>query len=161
MPVRNLRDATVVIADDGGSGGPDNITLALEAGNLQWTESKPVAFIRDRGVLDHARLAPDEPVAFSMTLLFETFLDPNSATITAYEALTGTGAAAGWTSDASSGGDGYAVIIEVTINDPAGGTDEVVTLAEAYIESIEFAEGDESNTLSISGRANITRPAYS
>lgn len=161
MPVRNLRDSTVVIADDGGSAGPDNITLALEEGNIQWTEATPMDFITDRGVLDHARLAEEVPVSGSFTLKFETFLDPNSATVTAYEAITGTGAAAGWTSDASSGGDGYAFIMEITINDPAGGTDEVITLTEVYAVAKEYAEGSPYNTLNVQFTANITAPSYS
>lgn len=161
MPVRNLRDATVKIADDGGTGGADVITLDLEEGNLSWTEANPVDIISDRGTLHHARQGNDVPISFSMSLMFQTFNDPNSATETAYEAMTGTGAASSWTSDASNGGDAYAFIMEVTITDPNGGTSEVITITECYAEEFGFAEGSPANTLTVSGRALLTRPVYS
>lgn len=160
MPVRNLRDATVVIADDGGSAGADKITLTLEEGNLQWTESNPVDIISDRGTLDHARQGNDVPLQGSFSVLFQSFLDPNSANITPYEALTQSGGASAWGSDASNGGDAYAVIMEVTIADPNGGSSEVITITELYPEEIEFTEGSPSNRLSFSFRALMTRPTY-
>jgi|GEM_PF-3481697 len=161
MPVKNLRDGTIKIADSGGTGGSDVITVAVEEGDLQWTESSPVDMISDRGTLDHARQGNDVPVEGSFSILYQDHLDPNSATITPYEAVTQQGAAAGWSSDASNGGDAYAVILEFTMSDPSGGSDEVVTFTEAYVEVVEFQESSPSNKMAFNFRALITRPSYS
>lgn len=158
--VRNLRDGTLKIADASGTGGGNVITVALEDGDLRWRETVNHDFILDRAVLDHARLAIDTPLEGSFTLKFTTFLDPNSATITPYEAMTQQGSASGWTSDQTQGGDGYAVILEFTINDPSGGTDEVVTFAEVYVEVLEHAEGAPNSSLSATFRMLGTRAAY-
>ena len=160
LPVKNLRDGVLIIADDGGTAGADKITVVLDEGNLSWTEANPVDMISDRGTLDHARQGNDVPVEGTFGLQYTTHLDPNSATITPYEAMTQQGSAAGWGSDASNGGDAYACIMEFTISDPAGGSDEVITFSEVYVEGIDFAEGTPSNILTANFRALQTRPAY-
>jgi hypothetical protein len=161
LPVKNLRDGVLVIADDGGSAGSDKITVVLDEGNLSWTEENPVDMISDRGTLDHARQGNDVPVSGTFGIQYTTHLDPNSATITPYEAVTQQGGAAGWGSDASNGGDAYAVILEFTIADPAGGSSEVITFTEAYVEVVDFAEGTPSDIQTFNFRALITRPSYS
>lgn len=160
MPVKNLRDGTIVIADDAGIAGADKITIAVEDGDLQWDEQNPVDMISDRGTLDHARQGDDVPVEGQFSIKYQDHLDPNSATITPYEAMTQQGGAAGWTTDASNGGDAYAVILVFTIADPAGGASEVVTFSEVYIETIGFQEGSPANVQTFSFRALQTRPAY-
>ena len=159
-PVKNLRDGTIQIADDGGVAGADKITVTIEEGNLTWTEANPVDMISDRGTLDHARQGNDVPVEGSFSVMYTDHLDPNSATITIYEALTQQGAAAGWGSDASNGGDAYACILVFTMTDPAGAASEIVTFTEVYPENIVFAEATPSNTLSVDFRALITRPSF-
>ena len=160
LPVKNLRDGTLIIADDGGTAGADKITVVLEEGNLSWTEANPVDMISDRGTLDHARQGNDVPVTGTFSIQYTTHLDPNSANITPYEAMTQQGSASAWGSDASNGGDAYAVIMEFTMTDPAGSSSEVVTFSEVYVEDIQFAEGQPSSILSTTFRALQTRPAY-
>lgn len=159
-PVKNLRDGTLVISDDGGPGGGDTITVVLDAGDLTWTEANPVDMISDRGTLDHARQGNDVPVEGSFSIQYQDHLDTNSATETPYEAMTQQGAAAAWGTDASNGGDAYACILTFTMTDPAGANSEIVTFTEAYVENIVFAEGTPFNTLTASFRALITRPGY-
>ena len=161
MPNKNLRDGQIRIADAGGTGGGNVITLNLEDGDLAWTEQNPVDMISDRGTLDHARQGNDVPLEGTFSVIYQDHLDPNSATITPYEALTQQGSASGWGSDASAGGDDYAVIMEFTMVDPAGSTSEVVTFAEVYIVSIAFAEGQPFNTLLVTFTGLETRPSYS
>jgi hypothetical protein len=50
MPVRSLRDGTILVADASGSGGANKVTVSLEEGNLNWTERHPANIILDRGV---------------------------------------------------------------------------------------------------------------
>lgn len=156
MPVRNLRDGTIKIADAGGTGGANVITVDLEDGGLSWNEKTPVNIIKDRGILDHARLADEEPVDISLTMKFQSF--STHAAITPYDAVTQTGGASAWVSDEPNS-DVYAVIIELTITDPAGGASETITFARVCTESIDAAEGDEYSTLSFSGRCVETSPS--
>lgn len=155
MPVRNLRDGTIKIADGGGTGGANVITVDLEDGGLSWNEKTPVNIIKDRGILDHARLADEEPVDISLTMKFQSF--STHAAITPYDAVTQTGGASAWVSDEPNS-DVYAVIIELVIVDPAGGASETITFARVCIEEHSFQEGDEYSTLSISGRCVETSP---
>jgi hypothetical protein len=159
-PVKNLRDGTLVISDAGGPGGGNAITVTLDNGDLSWSEQNPVDMISDRGTLDHARQGNDVPVEGSFSIQYTDHLDPNSANITPYEAMTKQGSAAAWVSDASNGGDGYAGIMTFTITDPAGGSSEVITFTEVYWEGIDFAEGTPSDTLSANFRCLQTRPTF-
>ena len=158
MPVKSLRDGTVKIADASGTGGGNVVTVDVEDGDFQYTEKNPANIILDRGVLDHARLANEEPVELSFSMKYQSHtlhVSPSP-----YDALTKTGGAAAWTSDEPSS-DVYAVIIELTMSDPAGGASEVLTFARFIPETIEFSEGDPNNVLRCSGRAVITAPALS
>ena len=158
MPVRSLRDGTVKIADDGGTAGPDVVTVDVEEGDFAYTERSPINVIHDRGVLDHSRLADEEPLSYSVGMRFQSF--STHATITPYDAVTKTGGAAAWTSDEPSS-DVYAVILELAVTDPAGGASETITIARAAIEEVAFAEGNPHDTLAFSGRAMVTRATLS
>ena len=156
MPIRSLRDGVVKIADDDGTAGADVITVDLEDGGLSWTEKTPVNIISDRGILDHARLAEEVPVELSITMKFQSF--STHAGTTPYDAVTQTGGAAGWGSDEPNS-DVYAVILEIVIDDPAGGADETITFARLCIEEVSFTEGEPFDTLSFSGRGVETSPS--
>ena len=159
MPVKNLRDGTLKIADAGGTGGGNSVTVDVEEGDFSYTERPtPAHIILDRGVLDHARLAAEEPVDWSFTMKYQSHtlhVSPSP-----YDALTQTGGSSGWTSDEPNS-DVYAVILELTMTDPAGGSAEVLTFARCIVEEIQFSEGDTHNVLSASGRAVITAPVLS
>lgn len=156
MPVRSLRDAVVKVADASGTGGANVVTLTLDEGDLAWTERRPASVILDRGSLDHARLAPDEPCEVSFTWKFQSL--SKHATPTAYEGLTGSGAASGWVSDEPNS-DVYACIIEMTIEgSDFGDTDETITFVRFIAEEVSFQEGDPYDTLAVTGRAVIIAP---
>ena len=158
MPVRSLKDGTVKISDDGGSGGADTLTVDIEDGTFTYSELSPANIISDRGVLDHARKANEEPMTFSFDMKFQSF--STHAAITPYDAVTKTGGASAWTSDEPNS-DVYAVILEVVITDPAGGASETITIPRAIIEGVSFAEGDPNDSLTFSGRALVTRATLS
>jgi hypothetical protein len=112
----------------------------------------------DRGVLDHARLGNEEPVDLSFSVMFQSLSTHASTTL--YDGITKSGGASAWVSDEPNS-DVYAVIVEFTVTDPAGGASEVLTFARFIPEEISFQEGDPSDTLAVSGRAVITAPAIS
>ena len=159
MTTRNLRDGQIKIID-GTSVTPLEVTLTLEQGDLTYSEKKEYKQIRDRGVLDHVR-AGDEmvvPVAFSVKL--DRVAEATSP-VTLHDALTKSGSASAWVSVAGSG-EPYATKVEFTTLDPAGGADdEVITFNKFFVEEIAFAEGDDYNTLSVTGFSFETAPTYS
>ncbi|MEE8551473.1 MAG: hypothetical protein V3T08_09510 [Gemmatimonadota bacterium] len=158
MPVKNLRDGTVKIADAAGTGGGNSVTVDVEEGDLTYTEKTPVHIIKDRGVLDHARLADEVPVELSFSMKYQSHtlhVSPSP-----YDALTKTGGASSWVSDEPNS-DVYAVIIEFTMTDPAGGAAEVLTFARFMDIVIDFNEGAEFNIMKVSGKALITTPVLS
>lgn len=156
MPVKSLRDGTLKVSDASGSGGSNSVTVAVEVGDFSYTEKIPANIISDRGVLDHARLANEEPIEWNFSVQYQSHTKHVSPSL--YDALTKTGGASSWASDEPSS-DVYAVILELTMTDPAGGAAEVLTIVRAIPEQVEFSEGDPSNTLSCSGRAVLTTPA--
>jgi len=158
MPVRSLKDATVKIADAAGVGGGNDVTVDVEEGDFSFTARQPANIISDRGVLDHARKANEEPIEFSFSMQFQSF--STHASPSPYDAVTQTGGASAWVSDEPNS-DAYAVIIEVTITDPAGGASEVLTFVRCLPEEISFAEGDPTDSLTFSGRAVALLPALS
>ena len=158
MPSRNLRDGSIKIADAGGVGGGNVVTVSLEEGDLTWTERHPAHIISDRGVLDHARLAEEEPIPISFSVIYQSLSTHNALTL--YDALTKTGGASAWVSDETNS-DVYAVILEFTVADPAGGSSEVLTFARFIPEEISPQEGSPTSTMAISGRCVITAPVIS
>ena len=158
MPVRSLKDATVVLADSGGSGGSNKCTVDVEEGDFSFTIRQPANIISDRGVLDHARKGNEEPIEFSFSMQFQSF--STHAAPSPYDLVTKTGTASAYTSDEPNS-DVWAIIIEVTITDPAGGASEVLTFERCLVEEITFTEGDPSDTLTFSGRAVDLLPTLS
>lgn len=156
MPVRSLRDGTIKVADAAGTGGGNVVTVSVEEGDLAFTERHPANIILDRGVLDHARLANEEPLEISFSVRFQSLSTHVSPSL--YDALTQTGGASAWVSDEPNS-DVYGVILELVIVDPAGGASETITFVRFITEEIAFQEGDPHNTLSVRGRAVITAPA--
>lgn len=166
--VKNFRDDILHISDDSGTGGGNTITLVLEEGDLTYTESNEFSQILDRGVLSHVRAGNEVPVTFSFSVQFVGFQDDaSSGAISAYEALTLTGGASGWTSSAQDAdGSAYdgvnAVVLDFVINDGTASpsAQDTLTFDPTFIESIEFSEGDPS-MLSVSGFAFVTAPTIS
>jgi len=150
---KNLRDGELVVKD--GAGTPASITLALDEGDLRITEYEDTIKVLDRGTLSHERMGDERPVEFSFTAKYVELMKQTGASDpTLYEALRKIGGASGWTSTQTDGGDVYTVTMVFTITSPTGGEEnETITLSLAHAEQIEFSEGDEYNTVSVTGTA--------
>jgi len=155
MPARTIRDGTLTIKD--GTGTPLEVTVALEEGDLSWTARTPANIINDRGVIDHARKAPDEPMEVSFSCIFQSL--SKHASTTPYDALTRTGGASAWV-NVLADTDVWAVDLEFVIVDPGGGS-ETLTFSNFIPEEKSFQEGDPHNTISYSGRCVALAPAVS
>jgi len=152
---KNLRDGTLVLSD---SGAANSITLACEEGDLRFAESNAVINVLDRGDLSHMRQGDEVPVTLSWTLKFIELISSDTGIPTAYEAIKNIQAASGWTSTNTDGGDVFTLDMVFTISTPtATEKDEIITFANAH-GAMEFAEGDEYNTLAFTGEAFIVAP---
>lgn len=151
MPVRSLRDGTikVQVADDG-AGSAASVTVTLEEGDLEFTERRPVTVVKDRGVLDHARPAADEAMELSFSFMLQQFTDPDSADPTVYEALKHIEDASAWETQETDS-DSWAVDLEFTITDPAGGASEVLTFDRFHPSEVQMQEGEEFDVITASG----------
>ncbi|MEE8551474.1 MAG: hypothetical protein V3T08_09515 [Gemmatimonadota bacterium] len=152
MPVRNLRDGSIRLrVDDNGAAAEGAVTIDLEEGDLAYVEKRPVHMLRDRGVLSHARPAADEHVELSFSMMYQSH-SAHAAT-TPYDVLKNIGGAAAWLSQEALS-DVWAIDVEFTIADPAGGSSEVLSF-DRFVpdDGISFEEGEEFNKLTVSGKA--------
>ena len=154
---KNLRDGTITIKD---SGGTNNLELVLDEGNLTFTDRDNANVILDRGTLDHMRLADEEPVEITFSAKFVAWEGESATPLTPSipDALRKVGNASSWVSTKPN--DVYCVDLEFLIVNPeTAEKDETLTFADFHADEITFAEGDEFNTISVTGKALIVRPA--
>ena len=150
MPVKSLRDGTIKIrVDDNGTAAEGTVTVDIEEGDLSYTEKRPANILLDRGSLSHARPAADEHLELSFSMMYQSH-SAHAAT-TPYDVLNNSGGAAAWISQEALS-DVWAVDIEFTMTDPAGGTEEILSFDRFVPESISLEEGDEFDRLIVTGR---------
>mgnify|MGYP001603984751 CR=1 FL=1 len=155
---RNLRDGEITLKD--GTGTPLTVVLTLEQGDMSWTDRRNYVKVLDRGVLDHVRAGDQEPVVLSFSVKIDRVSEPTSP-VTLYNALRKMGAAASWLSVGQTH-EPYALLVQFRMLDPAGGADhEIITFNKFFPEEVTMDEGEEFNTVSASGFAYITSPAFS
>jgi hypothetical protein len=149
---RNLKDGKITIKDN----ASETCELVLDNGGLKFTERpREHKMVNDRGTKDHWRDGAESPVDVSFEMSYSTLMSDTGAseTVTPHEALTNSGAANGvWAT--KSGTDTWALDLEFEVANPvSGGKKEVITFSQFVVDSIDLAEGDDGDTLSVSGRA--------
>lgn len=158
---KNLRDATLKIVD-GTSVTELTCTVALLEGDLAWDSKQSVNVIKDRGTLNAMRKGDEEACAVSFTVKFTGCYSEDAGDPTPYEALMNENDASTWISTTAATSDLYTVDLLFYYTDPgtASGV-EYLRFTDFAHESIAFKEGDEYNTLSVSGIALCTAPTPS
>ena len=156
MVTKNLRDGLIKLQDNAAA---NETTLILDSGDLNYTENpNPVINVLDRGDLSHMRQGDEVPVTLSFSVKFTELISQGSTPVTLREALLLVEGASAWTSSNDDGGDVSTIDIEFLILSPTSGEqNELLTFTKVH-GSLEFAEGDEFNTLSFEGEAFITSP---
>ena len=157
MATRNLRDGVLSVYDKGRA---HHITVSLDAGDLSWTETQNVIEVSDRGVLDHVRSGDEAPMDVSFSLKYQgLYASGGVAGITPYEAIKGVSGAAAYVNTQAS--DVHCSSLQFQVLNTSDTAEETIIFRDFYHTSIEFAEGDEFNTLSVTGRSFKTVPAIS
>jgi hypothetical protein len=158
---RNLRHGSVVLKD--GDTPVNTLPLAIEEGDLSFTESKPGVAVKHRGGLDHWSKGEEIEVPVSFTIKFVEYVQKTGATVGVPSTISPRDFLMGAHADlvtTSGRNDAFTLTVEFTIANPAlsGDQTEVLTFTKFKAESVEFSEGAEYNTLRVSGRALLTNP---
>jgi len=156
---KNLRDGALTITD--GTGVPNTITVPFVDGDFSWSRKQNVIAVFDRGTFSHFRQGDQELVTWSFTCKYNQLYSQNGDDESAYEALWQEENASAWTTvtdgDANET-DVYCVDLELTVTNAKDAATETMKIEEAVILDSSFAEGDEYNTLSMSGIAGCVAP---
>lgn len=147
---RNLRDGVITLYDKAQA---NNCVVALDEGDLAWSQTQNVIEVLDRGVLDHIRKGDESAMDLSFTLKYQNL---QADGVTPYEAITQTSGASGWTSTRAE--DVYCISLSFAVLNTSDVTEETVSFRDVYYTDISFAEGDEFSTLAITGRSFRTSP---
>ena len=161
---RNLKNSTLTIQD--GAATPATLVVPIEEGDLNITERPPEAIpVLNRGALSHFAEGPDNPVTVSFTAKYVAYAGHTGTgqSPTVIEALKLTGLASGWTSKSACGPKTVDLVWTLTTPCTAaigGVTDEseTVTITEFHADEIDISEGEEYNTIRVSGKALVTAP---
>lgn len=136
---------------------PHRLQVRIGEGNFQWTEKRPVTYVKDRGRLDTVRLGDQEPVDVKMdaTWVFLASTGSGSDTIpTIEEALKKKGSASAWISSSADPCEPFAVNLKIVYTPPCAITPEIYQISDFRYE--ELAHDLKAGTIAMSGKANVT-----
>jgi len=158
MATRNMQDGSLKIKD----GGSNELTIPVMEGDLSFVETTEAPVIMNRGTLYGMATPQETPLELSFTLKFEEWQGKSASGSdpSPVDALRNRGNASTWSGTLTCGP--YTVDLEFTISKPcsaAGEEDEVLTFADFHCDRLEFSEGEEYNTIAVSGRALVVYPA--
>lgn len=158
--VRAFKHGVYKLADSGGAGGQDVITVKMNDGGMSTTINTPAIVMKDRGDLDHAIAGEEEPLDWSLEAEHRGWLGaagtPEASTMI-YEAMYGLSSGSDWDSDEPDS-DLHSFIQELTETDPGDASTETITIPRSFTEQFAHNEGREGNTITASGRAMVVHP---
>ncbi|KPK52075.1 MAG: hypothetical protein AMS22_09870 [Thiotrichales bacterium SG8_50] len=129
--------------------------VTVGEGNVTWTESKEYEYLLDRGDLDTVREGDEQPLEVSLEFVYEQIKTGTGETVTAVDAVKGTGGAAEWVSSSSDLCEPYAVDMRILHCVPCGNVeDEDVVFPDFRWETLEFDLGEA--TIAVTGRCNAS-----
>ena len=164
---RNLRHSTLSLQD--GQTLVNTLAIAIDEGNLSFTEERTGVVVNNRGELDHWSKGEAMPVSLNFTIKFDQYA---SRTTRAIVAASAGGAVTGYSirdflkdggsllTSTNGRTDIFTSDLIFTITDPVltGDEAEVLTFNDFHVDSLQFSEGDEYNTVAITGRALVETP---
>lgn len=161
---RNMMDGAIVISD--GTTTAREVAITCDEGNLKISASKERHIIYNRGVMAQVKEGKELPVDVSFGIKFSEFITNEAASLTPFEILMRAGDAAvggaiECTSTRTDAGEAYCVNLEFTITNPDAATaehDELIVVEDFFVEKCDFSEGEEYNSLVVSGKGLCTLP---
>lgn len=154
---RNLRDGKIILKD--GSSTPKILEIPISEGDFAFSLNSPSFIVMNRGKIDSRKQGDEMPSDISFNVKFEQWSYGNgSATgISVADAFQGIGGASDWVSTDTCGPFSISIVFEM-VNPCATGEKEVLTFGKFHADTLAFKEGNEYNTLSISGKALQQQP---
>jgi|GEM_PF-1831486 len=158
--VRNLRDGQLTIKD-ATSGTPQSLTVFLDEGNLNWSQTTRTIVVTDRGLLStgHTRKGNEQPLKISFSAKWTQLIgksnNPSDA-LQLYEFLmflTGANIVS-----TSSAGEQETLLFEFTITDPSGTASEKITFGKVFRDTLTMSERNTANLISFVGRDFASSP---
>jgi hypothetical protein len=156
---RNLRHGTLILRD-GTSITPNTLTIPIAEGDLDFTITKNILRVMNRGKIDHKRDGDEVEMDIKFSFKFEqwSYAAGASTGVSPADVLLRAGGAAAWVSTGVSCGP-WAIDLVFQIKDPCSATAyEQLVFSGFTPESINFKEGSDSNMVSVTGKAQITAP---
>jgi len=164
---RNLRHSSLAVQD--GQTAVNTLAIAIDEGNLTFTEERQGVVVNNRGELDHWSKGESMPVNLSFTIKFDEYASRTTRAVVADDAG---GAVTGYSlrgflrnqggdlTSTNGRNDIFTTDLKFTITDPVvtGDEQEILTFTDFYADSFTFSEGDEYNTVAVSGRALVETP---
>lgn len=151
---RSMRDSSLTIED--ATGTPQDVTVETTTGDFTWTNAREYMQVSKRGVLDHVRPGNEVAVVFSCSAQWSVLYGSAASGPEELYEFVMIRSGLSIVSTAPSGWDTALTLVLVT-TDPNGGT-ETATFNYCYFESVECAEADDGNTISLSGFDFETEP---
>jgi hypothetical protein len=139
--IYNLRDAVLKMAD----GSTFNITVPVDEGDLAFSENREVMPVYDRGSINILRDGNEQLVDVSFTIKYSGLIS-TSGDVTPYELLKKYNRASTAVS-VYTDSEVYAVNVTLEVDTKS------ILLSSFFPEKIDFKEGEEYNTLAVSGKA--------
>ena len=153
--VKNARDGTIAITN-----GTRTYTVALEADDFSFSGANAGNYertpIEDRGEFSHNRKTKRKYIAFTFTAWMRDISDATDVTLPSI--CLQTGACASDVSTAGANADSYEVTIVWTVNGTVHGdaANHSITMTRCTVDSVDIAEAEDKNTVSISGTCYST-----
>lgn len=169
VQTRNLRHGSLSLQD--GQANVNTMSIAIDEGNLTFTEAREGVVVKQRGELDHWSKGEAQPVQVSFGIKYDAYKSKSTQAIVAADAggpVTGFSVrdflknGGGLLTSTSGRDDIYTCDLIFSVEDPTiGDTDEaeVLTFSDFYTDRLNFNEGDEYNTVQVEGRALLESPS--
>jgi hypothetical protein len=136
---------------------PQQVSIKVGDGDLQYTEKSDYIYDLDRGDLDTVREGDQQPMDVTLDFVYEHITTGTSEDISPMDALKRKGSAAEWVSSSSDLCEPYCVDLEVQHAVPCGtNQDETTTFPDFRSDQRQISFRDAK--ISITGRSNATEP---
>lgn len=156
MPTFDLRHATVTL-QDGTGGTPKTLDVKVGTGTLNYTESRNIEYIMNRGLLYEIRQGDDVPMDVKFDFIWQFIRAvTGSGTPTVEDALKQRGEASSWISSDTDVCRPYALDILILLDLQCSTQQrELITLVDFRYEKLDH---DAKNSqVSCSGKCNVTQ----
>lgn len=136
---------------------PQQLEVEVGDGNFTWTEAKEREYRLSRGVLNRVRNGDEQPVEVNFDFDWTVLRTGTGEVITPYDAIKGTGGAAGWYPSSGNPCEDYCVdVVMEYIPDCNSAVKETIVFPQFRYDSID--PDMEAAAISCTGRCNVTEP---